>query len=205
MAGDYTVKVIKGTDTFTSKVSLVPDPRASYTAEDRQAQHETAMKLYGMMSDLTYLYDALMDARAQAADRAGKLAAKDGAQKPLQTFTAQLNSLRGDLSAQKEGWLTGEEKLRERLGALYGAVNIYDGRPTQSMYDNLKLMEKELADATNRLQGTFNKQLSSVNAALTKSKAESITTLSREAWEAKASSATGGAKASDEDVLIEKD
>jgi len=206
MLGDYTVKVIKGNDTFTSKVSLVADPRASYTAEDRKAQHETAMKLYGMMGDLTYLYDAVNDARTQAMDRAGKLTPKDGAQKPLQAFTAQLNSLRGDLSAQKEGWLTGEEKLRERLGALYGAVNIYDGRPTQSMYDNMKLMEKELADATNRLQGVFNKQLAPVNAALTKSKAESITTLSREAWEAKGSSGAGGAKASgDEDVLIEND
>jgi photosystem II stability/assembly factor-like uncharacterized protein len=196
--GQYTVKVIKGSETFTSKVTLVPDPRASYTAEDRKLQNETVMKLYGMMGDLTYLYDALMDARRQALDRTGKLAAKDGAKKSLQTFTSELNTLRGELSAQREGWLTGEEKLRERLGALYGAVNIYDGRPTQSMMDNLKLMEKELADGTLRLQGIFNKNLSAVNAALTKSKVETISTLTREAWDAGQTAGGAPTKASND-------
>src|SRR6185503_5829294 len=34
-AGTYTVKLIKGKETYTTKLELVPDPRATYTAEDR--------------------------------------------------------------------------------------------------------------------------------------------------------------------------
>jgi len=30
------------------------------------------------------------------------------------------------------GWISGQEKLRERLGTLYGDVSGYDGRPTDS-------------------------------------------------------------------------
>jgi hypothetical protein len=203
--GEYTVKMIKGNDTFTSKVTLVPDPRASYTAEDRKVQHETVMKLYGMMSDLTYLYDATMDARAQALDRAGKLGPKDPARKSVQALADELNAVRGVLSAQREGWLTGEEQIREKLGGLYGAVNSYDGRPTQSMLDNLKLMEKDLGDAGTRLQGVFNKNVTAVNAALAKAKLDAITTMTREAWDAKQSSGSTGTKASQDDVLIEND
>ena len=39
--GTYTVKLIKGKDTYTSKVTLVPDPRSKHTAEDRELQRET--------------------------------------------------------------------------------------------------------------------------------------------------------------------
>ena len=203
--GEYTVKLIKGKDTFTSKVKLVPDPRASYTAEDRKAQHETVTKLYGMMGELTYLHDRVMDARTQTLARLEQLPAKDGARKPVQTFADDLQKQRGMLSAQREGWLTGEEQLRERLGTLYGAVNNYDGRPTNSMLDNMKLMEKELADATTRIDALMTKSLPSVNAALTKAKLEGVTALTRESWEAKQSSG-GAAKASgEEEELVEND
>jgi photosystem II stability/assembly factor-like uncharacterized protein len=203
--GEYTVKLIKGKETFTSKVTLVPDPRASYTAEDRKAQHETVTKLYGMMGELTYLHDRVMDARSQTLARLEQLPAKDGARKPVQTFADDLQKQRGMLSAQREGWLTGEEQLRERLGTLYGAVNNYDGRPTNSMLDNMKLMEKELADATTRIDALMTKSLPSVNAALTKAKLEGVTALTRESWEAKQSSG-GAAKASgEEEGLVEND
>ena len=202
--GEYTVKLIKGKDTFTSKVKLMPDPRATYTAEDRKAQHVTVTRLYGMMGELTYLHDRVMDARTQTLARLDKLPAKDGARRQVQAFADDLQKQRGMLSAQREGWLTGEEQLRERLGALYGAVNNYDGRPTNSMLDNLKLMEKELADAATRIDGLMTKSLPTVNAALTKAKLEGVTALTRDAWEAKQSSG-GVAKASGEEALVEND
>ena len=95
--------------------------------------------------------------------------------------------------------------LRERLGALYGAVNNYDGRPTNSMLDNLKLMEKELSDASTRIDVLFTRNLAAVNATLTKAKLEGVTALTHDAWEAKQSGG-GSAKASgDEEELVEND
>jgi hypothetical protein len=186
-------------------VKLVPDPRATYTAEDRKAQHETVMKLYGMMSDLTYLHDRVLDARTQTLARLDQLPAGAGSRKQVQTFADDLQKQRGMLSAQREGWLTGEEQLRERLGALYGAVNNYDGRPTNSMLDNMKLMEKDLGDASTRIDGLFTKGLPAVNATLAKAKVEGVTQLTRDAWEAKQGSG-GGAKASgEEEQAVEND
>ena len=206
-AGDYTVKLIKGKDTYTSKVTVTPDPRAGYTAEDRALQHDTVMKLYGMMSDLTYVHDAAMGARRDAVDRLAKLPAKDAGRKPVQALIDQCTELRNTLSAQREGFVTGEEQLRERLGGLYGAVNFYDGRPTGSQLENLKLMEKQLGDATTRLQGIFAKELPAANAALAKSKLDAIPQLSREDWERaeKGGAVTGGGKGVWQDADLESE
>jgi len=193
--GAYTVRLTVGDSTYTSALTLVPDPRADYTAEDRQIQHETVMRLYGMMSDLTYLFDALTDARTQTLDRAGKLGAKSAAGRDAQAFADRLTELRNTLSAQREGMLTGELQLREKLGMLYGAVNYYDGRPTGSMLDNAKLMEKDLGEATEKLQDLFAKTLPPLNAALAKAGQPAITTLTREAWEKKQDSGGGSREA----------
>jgi photosystem II stability/assembly factor-like uncharacterized protein len=190
-AGDYTVKLIKNKDTFTSKVTVVPDPRANYTAADRALQHETAMKLYGMMSDLTYTHDAALDTRREATDRLAKLPAKDSGRKAVQALIDQGTDLRNTLSAQREGFVTGEEQLREKLGGLYGAVNYFDGAPTGSQLDNLKLMEKQLTDAGAKLQSIFAKELVAANSALTRAKLDPIKPLSREDWDKKESGGAG--------------
>jgi hypothetical protein len=205
-AGDYTVKLIKNKDTFTSKVTVVPDPRADYSAADRALQHETVMKLYGMMSDLTYTHDAAMDARREATDRLAKLPPKDASRKAIQALIDQCTDLRNTLSAQREGFVTGEEQLREKLGGLYGAVNYYDGAPTGSQLDNLKLMEKQLADAGAKLQSIFAKDLVAANGALAKAKLDPIKPLTRDDWNKKEGggalgNATGGWR--DPDLMIE--
>jgi photosystem II stability/assembly factor-like uncharacterized protein len=200
--GEYTVKLIKGKDTYTTKVTVGCDPRAGYTAEDRKLQHDTVMKLYGMMSDLTYVHDAAMAARKEALARIDKLPAKDPGRKSVQALVDQCTALRNSLSAQREGFVTGEEQLREKLGGLYGSVNFFDGRPTGSQLENLKVMEQQLGDATAKLNGIFAKELAAANAALAKAKLDPIPQLTREAWE---KSDTGGAGGGGKGVWADHD
>src|SRR5208282_37933 len=51
--GTYTVKLIKGKETYTTTISLVPDPRTKSTAADRALQHTTVVQLYDMLGQLT--------------------------------------------------------------------------------------------------------------------------------------------------------
>ncbi|MEX2662625.1 MAG: hypothetical protein WD227_11885, partial [Vicinamibacterales bacterium] len=46
-------------------------------------------------------------------------------------------------SKQGEG-ISGEEKLREELGTLYGNVNMHEGRPTASQLTRMALLETQL-------------------------------------------------------------
>jgi len=100
--GTYTVKMIKGKDTFESKVSLVADPRSRATAEDRRLQRETVARLHGLLGDMTYTVERIADLRDQARVRAGKLPAGDALRKRIEVFADALEAQRAALVSTKE-------------------------------------------------------------------------------------------------------
>jgi len=131
--GTYTVKFVKGKETYESTVQLVADPRATYSADERALQQKTMRRLYDMVESFTALTERVMAARDEAAKRGDK---------PL---ADKLDAMHKTLVATSEGgWLSGEEQLRERLGMLYGSVNAYDGRPTDSQLAEMENLSKEL-------------------------------------------------------------
>ena len=89
-----------------------------------------------MLAQLTYIVDATSELREQAKQRAA--ATSDAKLKEqLNGLMQKLEDFRSTLVSVKEGgMITGEKKLREHLGELYGAVNGYSGRPTQSQIES---------------------------------------------------------------------
>jgi photosystem II stability/assembly factor-like uncharacterized protein len=179
----YTVKLIKGKDAFTTTVSLVADPRARHTAEDRKLQLETVRKLYDMMGRFTYTVEAVVDARDQLRSRAEKLAKGDGLRSRLERAAEAFEKQRAGLVATKESeGISGEEKLREELGTLYGNVNGYDGRPTRSQLDRMAVFEKQLEEARQAFEATAEREFAALKASLAARKLEPLVKLSEEAW-----------------------
>jgi len=183
--GTYTVKLTKGKETYTSTVKLVPDPRSKSTAADRAEQHKLVTKLYTDLAQLTYVVDATNDLREQTKARAA--GATDAQLKEqLNKLLGELNDFRETLVSVKEGGaITGEEKLREHLGDLYGAVNGYSGRPTQSEIERAVVLEKQLDDAGAKLKSIGATSLSPVNTALQGKNQQPIKAMSREDWDKK--------------------
>jgi photosystem II stability/assembly factor-like uncharacterized protein len=195
-AGTYTVKLIQGGKTYTSQVELTPDPRSRHSAEDRAVQQETAMALYGMLARLTYLADAAVGVRDQALQRAEALPKGDRLRGRLTTLAGNVERERAKLVATSEGgWLSGEEQLRERLGTLYSGVNGYEGRPSRSQLDQVKVLGGEMDQAAARLESIHESELAAVNAELAKRKLEPIRVQTREEWEKKDGQRTGAAPA----------
>jgi photosystem II stability/assembly factor-like uncharacterized protein len=174
--GTYTVKMIKGKETYTSTLSLVPDPRSKVSAEERKAQRETAWKLYGMLERLSFVVESITDLRDQARARAAGLPDKDGLRKRLLAFADTMEGERAALVATREaeGGISGEEKLREELTVLYGNVNGYEGRPTESQVARMGVLEKDLDAARTKLDATTDKQLASLNPQLKKRQLEAL-------------------------------
>jgi photosystem II stability/assembly factor-like uncharacterized protein len=183
--GSYTVKLVKGDQTLTGEVRLVPDPRSPHSAEDRRLQQETALELYRLLERLTYVIDALTDLRDQARDRAGKLPAGHRARRLAEQYAERLEQFRTTLvSTSEAGWLSGDEKLREELGNLYGGVNSYTGRPTRSQLDRLAVLEGRLAAAARRFE-ELAADRREVDQALSRAGQEPLTLLTQEAWQAR--------------------
>ncbi len=180
--GEYTVKLIKGKDTYTSKIALVSDPRSTHSAEDRALQQKTVRELYGMLESLTFVSDAVVDAENQARARGAKLAKGDPLARKLTSLADRLEVIHAGLVATREGRFTGEEQLREKLGILYGAVNGFDGRPTDSQIAYQQTLEQRLEAARTGFQSLMGKDAAALAGDLKSKGLEPITTLSREDW-----------------------
>jgi len=182
--GTYTVKMIKGKDTFESKVSLVADPRSRATAEDRRLQRETVARLHGLLGDMTYTVERIADLRDQARVRAGKLPAGDALRKRIEVFADALEAQRAALVSTKEseGGISGDEKLREELGTLYGNVNLYEGRPTESQITRMGVLAAGLEAAARKFEAAADKEITGLNDLLARKKLEPLAKLGREEW-----------------------
>src|SRR5688572_22577610 len=191
--GAYAIKLIKGKETLDGKVELVADPRSDHSAEDRAAQQKTALDLYGDLERLTWVAESAASAQKHAGEQAAKLGARDGLRSRLERLASTLDTFGKSLAASSEaGWLSGEQKLREKLGTLYFAINAYEGKPTASQTERLEILERELAAAEARWQALQAKELAAANDALRAQKLEPIPTPTLEEWKEKSESAATG-------------
>lgn len=186
LPGTYTVRMTKDKDVFTTQLRLTADPRSKYTAADRKAQFDLAVKLYNLLGDMTYAVDRINGVRLSLTQRASQLPANDPLIARLRGASDQLDELRKKIVATKEGGaITGEERLRENLATLYGNVNGYEGRPTQTQVERTDAIARELGDVVKDFDAWLGKEIPGINSALSAKGLGPITPLTRAEWEKK--------------------
>jgi hypothetical protein len=140
---------------------------------------------------------------------AAKLTESDPLRTDLKKLAADCDTLRGKIVATKPGgMITGEERIRELLGQLYGAVTGYDGKPTDYQVARTESIGHELQDVIDDFQKLTQKELPGINAGLKKMKMDSITVLAEENWQkknAESSLASGAGMRADENHVREID
>ncbi len=185
LPGKYTVKMTKGEHTYTTELNVVLDPRVPYNAIDRKAQFDLAMRLAGMLNHMSWAVDAIVGVRDGAMQRAQRLPADDPLRPQLAALAEAVDKIRGRIVATKEGGaITGEERLREFLGGLYGDVNGYDGRPTDSQVARTDALGRELEDVIKEFQDLAAKQLSPINTSLQQKQMPVLNVVSEADWRA---------------------
>jgi hypothetical protein len=186
LPGTYTVKMTKGDHVYTEQLNVVLDPRAKYTVEDRKAQFDLAMKVYKQIEHMTYAVTAIEGVRNAAYERDAKLPEKDALRGQLQQLSGKCDELRSKIVATKEGGMvTGEERIRELLGELYGDVDGYDGRPTDYQAARSESLGRELEDVITDFHKLTEASLPVINVGLRKKKLEAISVLSEADWQKK--------------------
>src|SRR5262249_55938004 len=167
MPGTYTVKMTKGDQVYTTQLSVTLDPRAKYSMQERKAQYDLAMKLYNMLGRMTYAVDSIVGVRDSANVQAAKLQQGDTLRNNLQKLSGDVDKLRGEIVATKEGGaITGEERIREFLGQLYSGVLQFDGKPTDSQVARTNALGRELEDVIQEFDALTRQQLPTINAGL---------------------------------------
>jgi hypothetical protein len=183
----------KGDRTYTTPLQIVLDPRATYSVEDRKQQFETIMTVYNLMGHMSYGVSALEGVRDSANADAAKLTAKDPLRAKLQHVSEESEKLRSKIVATKEGGaITGEERIREHLGELYGDLNQYEGRPTNEQAERAVSLGHELDDVIADFRKMTDSELPAINSSLKKKKMEAISVLSEADWQKQQQAGSGG-------------
>jgi hypothetical protein len=133
LPGTYTVRLTKGGQSVETKLEIVLDRRAPYTVEDRRAQFDAVMKAHGLFEEMSALVDRIDAARAAASANPA--------------LAGKLDAIKREVVATKEGGaITGEERIREHLDTVYGALNSWEGRPAAYQVERVESLRRELAD-----------------------------------------------------------
>ncbi len=128
-AGKYTVKLVKGNETFTTGLVINDSPDWKHSEADRKLQRETLMKAYNLLEELAAVDQKILDAFTVLKTR--EATSKGSALKKVRAQIAACKQMRELISATQagEGGITGQVRLRENIGEIYGAVLGYPGRP----------------------------------------------------------------------------
>ncbi|MFN7976277.1 MAG: glycosyl hydrolase, partial [Acidobacteriota bacterium] len=180
-AGTYTVKLFKGAETYEGRVEVIPDATLPHSAADQELQAKTVLELYDMQQELGYLADLATAARDRARERVKDLG-KGKLPKDLEAFASSVDALHKTMVATREGFLTGEEQLRERVVDLYGAISEYGGRPSPAQLGRLSTLQEEMTRVRASLDAEV-KKLDALNASLKDAGKEPIVLPTREEFE----------------------
>jgi len=182
-AGTYTVRMVKGNDTYETKIELIADPNSLHTDADRKLQYETTMKLYNMTEQLAYMVDNVDAMSEGITDRMNK---NPSLKKSLTPYLNQLSKLKETLVITKGDNYVGsaEPQLREKIASLYSEVAGYYGRPSNAQLSNLAVLEGKLKSSQNEIDNFKSQTLPTINAQLSKLKLGEIKVRSFEEFKA---------------------
>ena len=145
--GTYTVKLTRGSEVVETKLAIGLDRRATYSAADRKVQFDAVMKAHALFGDMTKLAARIDAARQAVNERLKGLPGNDALAGKLHAIGDKLEVARKLLVATTEGGaITGEERIREHLDQLYGALNGWEGKPAKYQLDALDALRRELTD-----------------------------------------------------------
>jgi len=193
LPGTYTVRMTKGDRAYTESLQVKLDPRANYTAEDRKAQFDLAMKLVATMAHMSYGVSAMEAVRDAANMDASKLSDTDPLRTRLKQLASECDGFRSRIVATKTGGgITGEERIREHLGEVYGDVNRYEGRPTEYQVARADSLAHELDDVISDFRKATDTELPAANSALQKKKMPAISIPTEYDWKKQHQLNSGG-------------
>jgi hypothetical protein len=161
------VRLTKAGQVSTAPLVLTLDKRANFSVADRQAQFAAVERVKGMFARMSKLIAQINGVRGRAAALAGSANAPADIKASAGQLNARADALRKEIVATKEGGaITGEERLREHVDDVYGAINSVEERPTNYQMARVDALDRELKDVEAQWAAFQSGDLAAFNAKL---------------------------------------
>ena len=194
MPGTYTVKMTRGKETYSTQLVVELDPRARFSMADRKLEFDAAMRLHHLFGEMSFDVDRINGVHDALMERGAKVKGDAAFSKRLQDLAGKVEAMRKKIVATTEGGaITGEERIREKTTALYGAILNYEGRPGDYQIARIDSLKKELDDVAGEFDAFISKELPAVNKSLSQKKLEPVQPIDRKAWDAAEKDSGAGA------------
>jgi hypothetical protein len=139
-AGTYTLELDKAGEIMTTSIDIVPDTTLGHNAPDVALQQQTMRSMYELYEQLAVTAERVQTMIQQLEGQPDSLRQPD--------LLTSLTDLNKTLVNTKQGAVTGEEQIREKLASLYGEVNGYLGRPGATQLALLAELRKRVMQST---------------------------------------------------------
>jgi hypothetical protein len=175
--GEYTVRLTKGDKKYETKIELRNAANSPHSEADRKLQFDAVMKAYRLLEDLGFLDKnlVLMTEKITAI----KAEPKSDLEKNIKPMLTDLSNLREELVLTKVSQVNSDERLREKISGIYGAMIRYEGRPTNSQLERLDVLRGIFEEKKKDFE-KITSQLAALNLLLTKRNLPNINLISRE-------------------------
>jgi hypothetical protein len=156
--GTYTLRLTRGAEVVDAKLTIGLDRRAPYSVADRKAQFDAVMKAHALFGDMTKLAARIDGAREAVRDRLKGLPDGDALTGKLRALLDKIEAAKKQIVATTEGGaITGEERIREHLDELYGALDRWEGRPAKYKLERIDVLRRELGDVEKTVEAIVSK------------------------------------------------
>ena len=178
--GEYTVRLSVDGKNYESKIVISLDPRSPYSVEEREIRQNAVMKAYNLLETLAYMDRQVTDIRDGAKKLKGEVAQPLSGE--LLELINKMDTLNGKIVATQVGKITGEERLREKVAFIYGSIQGYQGKPTDSQLNGLNELAKQVENVNSTLESIKSKELVKVNDELKMAGKKEITITPKEVF-----------------------
>jgi hypothetical protein len=165
--GEYKIKIIKGENSYEGRLKITWEPSPRHSLADRDLRHTKLMEAYDMLEELAFIDRQITDIRDKAKAMAA-LSVKKSTKKSLEELAVRMDTWHAEISPIKEGRITGEERLRERLGNVYSGIMNYQGRPTDSQLERLEVLKVDISHYAEQVKEVVSNDLVTINSKLEK-------------------------------------
>jgi photosystem II stability/assembly factor-like uncharacterized protein len=177
MPGTYKLRLTKGGEVVETQIKVGLDRRAPYGVAERKAQFDAAMRAHALFGEMSTLADRIDAARNGVSARKRALPDNDALAKKLGALGERLDEVKKKIVATKEGGaITGEERIREHLDMLYGALIQWEGKPARYQLERIDTLKRELGDARTEFEQLVAKEVQPIDSELKQRKLDPIPT-----------------------------
>jgi hypothetical protein len=158
-AGKYSVRLVKGNETYTTDLILNDSPDWKHPEADRKLQRETLMRAYDLLEELAAVDQKILETRDALKNR--ESTARGSALKKIKSLIAVCDEMHEKISATQsgEGGITRQVRLRDNIGEIYGAVAGYPGKPADLQIKALDNYARQVKDFGSKIDLLLKKDL----------------------------------------------